>query len=101
MVCIEFRKTTEGRGEIFRLVYCLNQEDVDSDYLFGKFLHGAALCSAQRSRILCRVRKCVLENDRFREHPLKCNPLHRLRDLRFSKTFLETLFSKSHPYSEF
>jgi hypothetical protein len=45
------------------------QGNVDSGYLFGNFLHGAALCSTQRSRILCRVRleNVFLENEGFRE----------------------------------
>ena len=42
-------------------------------------------------------RDLVLENDRFREDHHKCNPIHRLSNLRFSKTFLETIFSIDHP----
>jgi hypothetical protein len=43
----------------------------------------------------------ILENDRFRENHHKCDPTHRLSNLRFSKTFLETLFSIDHTYDEF
>ena len=43
----------------------------------------------------------ILENDRFREAlPQLFRPTG-LRDLRFSKTFLETIFSKGHPSGEF
>jgi hypothetical protein len=37
----------------------------------------------------------------FERFLLKRNPLQRLRDLRFSKTFLETIFSKSHLLASF
>ena len=64
---------------------------------------GPALPFARRSaRESCaKLENPVLKNDRFREHPPRSNPLHRLRDLRFSKTFLETIFSKSRPYTSF
>ena len=43
----------------------------------------------------------ILENDRFRESFRKCRRMQRINNLRFSKTFLETIFSKLHPGDEF
>ena len=43
----------------------------------------------------------ILENDRFREARTKRHRLPRMKELRLSKTSLETIFSKYRPRGEF
>jgi hypothetical protein len=51
--------------------------------------------SAESSKI--QPPDVIIENDRFREDHHKYSPIHGLSNLRFSKTFLETIFSIGHP----
>jgi hypothetical protein len=43
----------------------------------------------------------LLENDRFREDRSERHRIPRMKDLRFSKTSLETIFSIGHSQHEF